>query len=360
MRNRYNYGILTNSGPHLYSMDTGGSREQGADSPPVSGYMPRDEHAAASAAAGSIASLFSTTPTYSSAYLKRRELINRQQGQTAWNEAEKLAFEADWYDNQLEWIATIDQTYGEPVFWDVLAAMAPPFPRGEQGPKEKLAEENLAAFQPTRIQKLLKQDAMIREELERQVQLAREEDRKDYLAWKAANDFAHDILDGNRTAYLRVLEEMAPLQELTMLGSGLEFSVRSSSEVEVELDVNSQQVIPREAKVRTEAGVASPELTVPERNDLELKYICGSVLRIAGELFALLPLESVVVQARDTKLNGKTGQEEYITVLSIRIERKFFAGYHAGRERCLEALMHCSHRMEYDPGTGFEPVDDLL
>ncbi|OZB90615.1 hypothetical protein CJP46_32845 [Paenibacillus sp. XY044] len=276
------------------------------------------------------------------------------------DEAEKLSFEADWYDNQLEWIATIHQMHGEPVFWDIIAAMAPPFPRGEEGPKEKLAAHNLAAFQPTRIQKLLKQDAMIREELERQVQLAREEDRKDYLQWKAANDFAHDILDGNRTAYLRVLEEMAPLQELAMLGSGLEFSVRSSSEVEVELDVNSQQVIPREAKVRTEGGVASLELSAPERNDLELDYICGSVLRIAGELFALLPLDTVVVQARDTKMNGKTGQEEYLTVLSIRIDRKFIAGHHTGRERSLEVLTHCPHRIAYDPGTGFEPVDELL
>lgn len=366
MGNRYDRSITSNSEPRLNSLDaSGGGQEQGAGNPPVAAFTAALVTATAAAPAGlAMMHPFISRQIKSSAYLKRHELIARQSsrknGESDWTEAETTAFGVEWYDNQLDWIETIHQTCGEAILWDVIAASPPSFRRGEPGPKEKLAAQNLADFKPTRMQKLLKQDIIIKQELENQVAVARDLDQQDYQEWKRLSDFARDILDGNRTAYLRVLEEMAPLEDLIILGSGLEFSASHAAAVEVELDVNSEQVIPREVRKLTDGGSVEVTLMdVSDRNELERKYICGSVLKIACEMFALLPLERVLVHARDTKINSLTGQEEYVTVLSIQFERGVLTAVDLQQEACLQLLDHFPHHIQFDPASGFKPVEKL-
>ncbi|MCJ8011626.1 hypothetical protein MUG84_07660 [Paenibacillus sp. KQZ6P-2] len=307
---------------------------------------------------------FLSRKIHSDACLKRQELIakknSRQKLQADWSDTDKSAFEIEWYKNQLEWIETIHQICGESVDWERLAASAPPFRRGESGPHEKLAEAGLADYKPTRMQKLLKQDAAVKQELQDQIALAREKDQQEYLEWKSLTDFAMNILEGNRTVYLRVLEEIAPLEDLLALGSGLEYTVLSAEAVEVELDVNSGEIIPHESRALTEDGVLSrSRLSKEEYHELERKYVCGSVLRIARELFALLPLTTVLIHARDTKANLETGQEEYVTVLSIRFERNALSKVNLDQEAGPQLLTHFEHHIQFDASTGFDPVEKL-
>lgn len=294
---------------------------------------------------------------------RREELLSRnawRQCEADWSEAEGTAFEAERYRHRLELIESVHHICGEPVDWGLIAALAPPFRRGEKGPREQLAETRYAEFKPTRLQKLLKQDAAIRQELEEQLALAREQDRDEYAAWKNATDFARDILEGNRTAYLQVLEEFVPLDDLLALGSGLEFIVTDPKTVAVELDVNSGQIIPHESKRLTEEGdLAAAPLDAEARNALEYNYVCGCVLRIARELLAILPLETVLIHARDTKMNRDSGQEEYVTVLSIRLDRDGLSRLNVDPGSYPRLLGHFLHRIRFDPAGGFAPVEQL-
>ncbi|MBE9915601.1 hypothetical protein G8C92_16400 [Paenibacillus donghaensis] len=295
---------------------------------------------------------------------RRKELLaqkhslknNRADG----NEAEKHAFEAAWYDHQLEWIASVHRICGESIAWDQIAATMPPYPRGEKGPREKLAEASCLEYKPTRMQKLLKQDDAIRRELEERLEEAKEQDRQEYTRWKNVTDFAHSILEGNRTAYLQVLEEIAPLADLQMMGSGLEYTVVDALTVEVEMDVNSGQMIPHESKQLSGDGMftANP-LRMEERYELERQYVCGSVLRVARELCAVLPVDTVLVHAKDTKFNRETGQEEYVTVLSIRFERPLLSKLDLEKAICPQLKAYFHHHVKFDAAWGFLPVEQL-
>ncbi|MEC0369763.1 hypothetical protein [Paenibacillus chibensis] len=308
----------------------------------------------------------------SDACLKRQELItkksSRQREPSDWSNAEKAAFEVEWYENQVEWIETIHQMCGEPIFWDQIAAWPAPFLRGEPGPHEKRAEEEYQEYKPTRMQKLLKQDSTVKQELEDRLAWAREKDRSEYAEWKSLTDFARDVLEGNRTSYLRVLEEIAPMEDLLTLGSGLEFNVLDAETVEVELDVNSGGIIPKESKRMTEEGVLShSRFSAEAYHELERKYVFGSVFRIARELFALLPLESVLIHARDTKVNPETGLEEYVTLLSVRFDRSVLTAKHldpdfdpdSGHNPGTHMLDAFPHHMQFEASTGFKPVEPL-
>ncbi|GIO34035.1 hypothetical protein J2TS6_51760 [Paenibacillus albilobatus] len=295
---------------------------------------------------------------------RREELLSRndprQKEPARLNEAEQAASAAERYAHLLELIDTVHQICGESVDWSRIAALEPPYGRGEKGPREQQAETRLREFKPTRLQKLLKQDAVIRQQLEDELERAKEEDCLEYSRWKSAADFARDILEGNRTAYLRVLEEFAPLNDLLALGSGLEFAVLDPTTVEVELDVNSGQIIPQESKRLAEDGtLVTVPLEVEDQNALEYKYACGCAFRIARELFALLPLETVLVHARDTKINRESGQEEYVTVLSIRFDRGTLSGLDGGTETCPPLLEHFHHHVKFDAAYGFLPVEQV-
>ncbi|MEK4359296.1 hypothetical protein NYE48_19790 [Paenibacillus sp. FSL M7-1455] len=294
---------------------------------------------------------------------RREELLDRhvwRQKGTERGEAGKAAWEAERYADRLELIQSVHHVCGEAVDWSRIASLAPPFRRGEKGPREQAAETRYAEFKPTRLQKLLKQDAAVRQELEEQLAQAKEQDRREYAAWKHATDFARDIMEGHRTAYLRVLEEFAPLNDLPALGSGLEFVVLDPKTVEVELDVHSGQIIPHESKRLTEEGeLAAAPLDAEARNALEYEYVCGCVLRIARELLMILPLETVLVHARDTKMNRDSGQEEYVTVLSIRLDRDTLSRLDVAPGSYPRVLGHFTHRVRFDPAGGFAPVEPL-
>jgi hypothetical protein len=56
-------------------------------------------------------------------------------------------------------------------------------------------------------------------------------------------------------------------------------------------------------------------------HDIYLDYLCGCVLRVAREIFALLPVNTVLVTAAADSLDSRTGQMVEQTVLSVLIPR---------------------------------------
>ncbi|GAB6990794.1 hypothetical protein [Paenibacillus pini] len=302
----------------------------------------------------------------SSVCQKRMELISRQnrrkKERVQLMEDEWAAEEVEWYDNQLEWIRTIHQTCGDTLSWERIRESDPPVRNGVLGRKEAIAAQLYAEYRPNTIQKLLKQDMQTRQAIEEHINLAREEDERDYAAWERFSAFASEVIDGNYSAYLKVIEYLAPLDDLNILGSALEYNVINASVLEVEMDVNSNQVIPKEAKTQHETGiVTSKPLSKKEFFSLKRDYVYGAVLRIAREMFALLPLEVVLIHATDTKMNKLTGQEEYVTLLSAKFDRESLSKVDIEFQstELIELFKHTPHHVNFNDELGFIPVEKL-
>ncbi|WP_052343578.1 hypothetical protein [Bacillus massiliigorillae] len=114
---------------------------------------------------------------------------------------------------------------------------------------------------------------------------------------------ADKVLNGDIDTYFGVIEEMNPLGDLSEFGSGFEFSTDDASYLEVEFDAHSDKVIPTEEKKLTQTGKLSvKQMTKTKYFDLQQDYICSCTIRIARDLFALLPLQTVVVHAYEEQL----------------------------------------------------------
>jgi hypothetical protein len=126
------------------------------------------------------------------------------------------------------------------------------------------------------------------------------------------------------------------------------------------LNVQSDQVVPREAKTLTKAGKLSVK-PIPESkfNELYQDYVCGCVLRTARELFATLPLKLVVVNVTTRMLNSSTGRLDNLTVLSIAVPRATLDEMNLEAVDPSDAMKLFPHRMGFKRSLGFSAVQPL-
>ena len=82
-------------------------------------------------------------------------------------------------------------------------------------------------------------------------------------------------------------------------------------------------------------------------------------LRIARDLFALLPLNTVIIHAYDTQLNTETGHEERILILSIQIDREILNGLNFDYIDCSDSLNNFPHHMNFRKTKGFGVVGKI-
>ena len=116
------------------------------------------------------------------------------------------------------------------------------------------------------------------------------------------------ILAGDHKAYTEALIEFSPLTELSDLGSSIYFTVHHAKLLECVLKVNGRQVIPAEVKSLTASGKLSVKAMPKARfHEICQDYVCGCVLRMAREVFALLPVETVLVTASVDAVDPRTG-----------------------------------------------------
>lgn len=295
------------------------------------------------------------------AYRRRDELRKLQREQANLLERQRAAYEVEAYENYIEMIQSIHKESDDPVNWEALRDAPPPYPKGEAGPKETAARKALEEYRPGVLEKWLGRAEKRRAELEQQIMEARQSDQEDYKLWEQTAELARKITAGDTDTYLQAIEEMDPFEDLVEFGSGFEISVWDDAQtIEVEFEVHSDRVIPKEVKSLTKTGKLSVRnMTKTAYYQLEQDYVCSCAIRIARDLFALLPVSRVLIHATDEQLNTATGYPERVTILSVLIDRPTLLRLNLERIDCSDAMENFQHRMKFLKTRGFQPVERL-
>jgi hypothetical protein len=82
-------------------------------------------------------------------------------------------------------------------------------------------------------------------------------------------------------------------------------------------------------------------------------------LRVARELFALLPLEAAIVTASANVLNTGTGHIENQPIVSVMIPRKTLAMLNFQTLDPSDSLKNFVHQMDFKKTKGFAPVKKI-
>lgn len=160
--------------------------------------------------------------------------------------------------------------------------------------------------------------------------------------------------------YYDVIQEANPFEDLLEYGSGFEFGTDDPKLMEIEFQVKSDAVVPKNSRALTKTGkLAEKPLTKTAYYDITQDYVCSCAIRLAREIFALLPVETVIVHAEDRILNTATGKDEIRTILSVRFQREGFSDINFDRIDPSDFLETFEHHMKFRKTSGFEPVTQL-
>lgn len=106
-------------------------------------------------------------------------------------------------------------------------------------------------------------------------------------AWKFLKNISRKVLSGEIEAYLETIEKMRPVDDLLNYVSDFEFGTDNPNSMEVEFRINAHNMLLDTNVV----GVETYEQIFKE-------YVCASSIRMACDLFALLPVKYVIVYAK--------------------------------------------------------------
>ena len=182
----------------------------------------------------------------------------------------------------------------------------------------------------------------------------------DYGDWKKLHDLSGKILGGDIDSYLEVLAEVKPFEDLTEYGSDFEVGTDDPSSMTVEFNVKSEEVVPQETLALTSTGKLSRKaLAKSTRNDIVQDYVCSCVIRIAREMFALLPVDRVLINAKETILNTATGHNEDVTLVSVIFDRARFMDTDFSRIDPSDLIEAYPSNMAFKKTSGLGAVEEL-
>lgn len=215
---------------------------------------------------------------------QQRELDRRLKELAKLSEIERARLEVEAYENQVDVLLSVHKESCPPVDWMKLFTSLPPHPSSRM----TLGEQAEA-----------------------------------HQEWQKLRDVAGRVLAGDTAAYGEALRDMSSIAELSTLGSSVSFQVTGAGTIECDLHVNGREVIPAQVKSLASSGKLAVKVMARARfHELYQDHVCGSVLRVGREVFALLPVHTVIVTARVTVTQGCTGDPLEIPVISVILSRQ--------------------------------------
>lgn len=210
-----------------------------------------------------------------------------------------------------------------------------------------------------RQQKLVDAVARGRSQDEINHRMAVEDHRRQVEEWEADRALAARLIAGDVKARMEVIEEMQSFSGEGLIGSDISFRFQEEF-VHAVPHVHGDEIVPNVRRKQLQSGrLSETQMPMGEFNELYQDYVCSAALRVAGEMFALLPLEEVYVTCISTMLNSATGQQEDTPILSGRFVRESFDRLGLRRIDPSDSMRNFMHRMDFKRSRGFAPIEAL-
>ncbi len=259
----------------------------------------------------------------------------------------------------------------EVIDWQAAAAIEIP-PTPELGHEyEDAARRRHETFKPGLFENMFGTGDKRRDELEAEIARAAEKDaavhaealasfERDTADLVAARDMGQRLLEGNADAYLDVVAEVKPFSDIEHLGTNLNLHVYANGDLRIDLRVHGEAIVPQEKySLRANGSLAVKAMPKGEFYDIYQDYVCSCVLRVAVEIFAVLPLDRVLINATDALLNPRTGHVEEQPLLSVVVVREVLADLNLDRVDPSEALGNFIYNIKFKKTSGFAPVAEV-
>lgn len=302
----------------------------------------------------------------------QKELEKQRKEAEKMQELERAAYEVAVFNNIIDVLTSVHAECSDPFNWESLRGAPPPLEPQLLRANEEKAQKRLDKYRPGIFDKLFKRSEMKILKLKSNVVNACEKDRveyeiamsdyqKQYTEWNEYNILAERVLSSQLESFLEAIRKIDPFSGISELGSSIDFKLYNIGVIEVTLCANSEEIIPEEEKTLLKSNKLSVKKMSKNRYyELYQNYICSCALRIAREIFALLPhLNTVLINVMKKLVNTKTGHLEESPVLSVYVPRETLNKLNFERIDPVNAMANFIHNMNFKKTTGFAAIEKI-
>ncbi|GGE31286.1 hypothetical protein GCM10011391_07450 [Pullulanibacillus camelliae] len=287
--------------------------------------------------------------------LNQREREIQKQNQVEQNKQIVAA-----YENYIDLLQSVHLECSSPINWEGVMKTPAPFLEGEMGPHELEAQKIIDHYKPTFRDRLFGRVEARKRQLSEDLKPAQTEDQRLLENWKATVSNARKVLSGDVNAYLDILENETPFEDIEALGSRFSFNVIDAKTIEVTFNIQSQEVIPETTKTLTKTGkVSERNMAKGKYFELYQDYVCSCILRVGRELFALLPVDTVLIHAIGKELDTSLGQRIEGTLVSVSLDKERLNQLNFEHIDCSDAIEGFEHHMTFRKTKGFKFIEPI-
>lgn len=292
---------------------------------------------------------------------RQRELERRLKEAAKLSELEQARIAVDGYENELDVLLSIHKESPVIVDWLSMSLAIPPMKPARRSYHELKTRQRLCLLNESGSNDSAIEESRAQDDSDHQK--ASKLFANELEKWQRRNSLAKRILCGETSAYLDAISEFNPFSEISSIGSSIHFTVHSPELIAVVLKTKDSQVIPAEAKSLTSSGKLSVKPLAKARfAEIYQDYVCASVIRVARELFALLPLQTVLITTTSDLLDTKTGKQKEQPFLSVAITRSACRELNFEKLDPSDTIQSMHHRGDLKlsrKNGGFETIDPL-
>jgi hypothetical protein len=264
------------------------------------------------------------------------------------------------HENHMEMIVTLHHDAADPSDWAQVIAAAPPPPAQE---RENQARRALESYRPSIVERLFGGAKKRHAELEAAISTARAQDeaahREALEQWNHYQQTARGIVEGDLHAYQIAIENLGPFEEIEGIGGKVVTRVVEQTVVEASVFVPHSIVPTVEQKMLVSGKLSTKDMPKAKYWSFYQEHVCSAALRVARELFHLLPIERVLVDVGTVRLNTATGHMDNDTFLSVDFDRQRLLALNFHRIDPSDAVHTFTYRMDFKKSTGFTPIQPL-
>jgi hypothetical protein len=302
---------------------------------------------------------------------RQRELLKQQHEAAKHGTAQLAAIEVQLFEARIEMLRSIHKESGDGWDWKAILNAVPPSEPCRRDDGERQALIAAETYRPSLTDRVMGRERAKRDELAAAVERARAEDRQlhdaavrqhsaDVQEWTHAAAVAKRVLAREPAGYIEAIRHADPFSDIADLGSEIRVSAQVPDRIEVVVVARGATVVPTEIKTLLKTGkLSTKKMSASQSNELYQDYVASCAFRVSRELFALLPVEMVIVHVVDELLNLQTGHKEQATILSVAFVRQSLEALNVDHIDPSDALKNFVHQMKFSRSKGFEAVERI-
>ena len=179
-----------------------------------------------------------------------------------------------------------------------------------------------------------------------------------YSYWAKGNQLSKGVLNNDSKSKLSALSEAQqnPINA-AVVDTKLINTYKNGHLLEVNIQVNKHNVIPKEKKVLCQGEVKLETLSLSDSNTLYREYVCSCILKCAQDAFNVLPETSVLINVEQVLADYSSE-----TIVSCHVEQGLLEFLLVEDDKPSEILEFFVHIEDFNPhrGNGFSAIKTIF